>query len=237
MSDNPVLLPTGRYRHYKGRDYVVLGVARHSETEEALVVYRPDYGERGLWVRPLAMFTETVLVEGQDIPRFAYVGPETPVAVETAAVRIRDVHPDDDQRLFEFQLDPIANEQAAMLPRSAVEYFAHCEHIHRDENVVAKAILLGDQLVGCVSCFPANGQHFVGYRVGREYWGKGVATRALELLLQEVTIRPLQARVALINTPSIRVLQKCGFRPIWVQSSPADGHYLACDEVWFELAE
>ncbi|MCA9055093.1 MAG: DUF1653 domain-containing protein [Planctomycetaceae bacterium] len=66
----------GRYRHYKGRDYFVLGVARHSETDEPLVVYRPDYGDRGLWVRPLAMFHETVVVNGEELPRFQYVGPE-----------------------------------------------------------------------------------------------------------------------------------------------------------------
>ncbi|MGA1835968.1 DUF1653 domain-containing protein [Herbiconiux sp. 11R-BC] len=61
----------GRYRHYKGNDYEVIGVARHSETEEPLVVYRPLYGDGGLWVRPLAMFTETVEVSGAVVPRFA----------------------------------------------------------------------------------------------------------------------------------------------------------------------
>lgn len=61
----------GRYRHYKGNDYTVLGVARHSETLEELVVYRAEYGERGLWVRPAAMFGETVMVDGQSVPRFA----------------------------------------------------------------------------------------------------------------------------------------------------------------------
>ncbi len=61
----------GRYRHYKGNDYEVLGVATHSETHEALVVYRPLYGEGAWWVRPLAMFAETVLVNGQAQPRFA----------------------------------------------------------------------------------------------------------------------------------------------------------------------
>ena len=50
----------GRYRHYKGGEYIVLGTARHSETEEMLVVYRPEYGEKKLWVRPLAMFLEIV---------------------------------------------------------------------------------------------------------------------------------------------------------------------------------
>ena len=69
----------GRYHHYKGKDYEVLGVARHSETDERVVVYRPLYNDSGLWVRPLAMFTETVLVDGNQVPRFAYIGPtETP---------------------------------------------------------------------------------------------------------------------------------------------------------------
>jgi hypothetical protein len=61
----------GRYRHYKGSFYEVLGVARHSETEEELVVYRCLYGDDSLWVRPLAMFTEKVHVEGRPVPRFA----------------------------------------------------------------------------------------------------------------------------------------------------------------------
>jgi hypothetical protein len=63
----------GRYRHYKGQEYSVLGVARHSETEEELVVYRQEYGDRSLWVRPLAMFLETVQVAGQEVPRFRLV--------------------------------------------------------------------------------------------------------------------------------------------------------------------
>jgi len=75
MSDLPPLpeLAPGRYRHYKGRDYDVVGVARHSETFEPLVVYRPLYGEGALWVRPYTMFAETVEVDGADVPRFAPV--------------------------------------------------------------------------------------------------------------------------------------------------------------------
>ena len=67
-------LSPGRYRHYKGRAYEVLGVATHSETEERLVVYRPLYGEGALWVRPLAMFVEWVEVDGERRPRFAIEG-------------------------------------------------------------------------------------------------------------------------------------------------------------------
>lgn len=61
----------GRYRHYKGNQYEVIGTARHSETLEELVVYRALYGDHGLWVRPKAMFLETVSVAGRDVPRFA----------------------------------------------------------------------------------------------------------------------------------------------------------------------
>ncbi len=62
----------GRYRHYKGQEYEVIGSARHSETEEWLVVYRTCYGDGGLWVRPLAMFVEEVeLPDGRRVPRFA----------------------------------------------------------------------------------------------------------------------------------------------------------------------
>lgn len=67
----------GRYRHYKGNEYTVVGVARHSETHEELVVYRPEYGDGGLWVRPLAMFAETVTVGGREVPRFAFLGVES----------------------------------------------------------------------------------------------------------------------------------------------------------------
>lgn len=65
----------GHYRHYKGNDYTVLGIARHSETLEELVVYRAEHGDRGLWVRPAAMFVETVLVDGQSMPRFCRMEP------------------------------------------------------------------------------------------------------------------------------------------------------------------
>lgn len=64
------MITPGRYRHYKGHDYEVIGVARHSETEESFVVYRALYGERGLWVRPAAMFLDSVTVDGRSVLRF-----------------------------------------------------------------------------------------------------------------------------------------------------------------------
>ena len=64
----------GRYRHFKGKEYRVLGVALHSETLEKLVVYQALYGDGQLWVRPAAMWTETVERDGQTLPRFSYIG-------------------------------------------------------------------------------------------------------------------------------------------------------------------
>lgn len=72
--DNMEKLKPGRYRHFKGNEYELLGVAKHSETLEPMVVYRALYGEHGLWVRPAAMWTESVERDGYSGPRFTYIG-------------------------------------------------------------------------------------------------------------------------------------------------------------------
>jgi hypothetical protein len=72
-------VPPGRYRHFKGGLYEVLGVGRHTETEEEFVVYRALYGERGLWLRPKALFLEPATAGGAAVPRFQYLGPAEPV--------------------------------------------------------------------------------------------------------------------------------------------------------------
>ena len=69
-------IKTGKYRHFKGGEYEVLGIASHSETTEPMVVYRALYGEGGLWVRPAAMWNETVERDGKVFPRFTYLGDE-----------------------------------------------------------------------------------------------------------------------------------------------------------------
>lgn len=82
MSDHPlpplIETPPGRYRHYKGLLYEVVGTVRHSETLEAMTLYRALYGEQGLWVRPAAMFNEQVVIDGVRQPRFAPVPPSMP---------------------------------------------------------------------------------------------------------------------------------------------------------------
>ena len=73
MTSTTVVIPPGRYRHYKGNEYEVIGIAQHSETLEPMVVYRPLYGEGGLWVRPASMFAENVIIDGKTQPRFTRI--------------------------------------------------------------------------------------------------------------------------------------------------------------------
>ncbi|NQY65900.1 MAG: DUF1653 domain-containing protein [Alteromonadaceae bacterium] len=67
------MLKIGKYQHFKGNFYHVLHIAKHSETDEMMVVYQPDYGERGIWVRPLSMFDETIERDGKTLKRFTFV--------------------------------------------------------------------------------------------------------------------------------------------------------------------
>src|SRR3954447_9750172 len=102
---------------------------------------------------------------------------------------------------------------------------------------MAKVILLDGAVAGYTSCFRCDGQDHVGYWIGREHWGNGIATRALRLLLREVGTRPLYAHVATSNGASLRVLQKCGFVVERVQLSPASERYVACEEAILVLKE
>jgi cyclomaltodextrinase len=69
-------LPLGKYQHYKGKEYEVLGTAKHTETMESFVVYRALYGDRGTWIRPKSMFLESVSIDGKEVPRFKFIGNE-----------------------------------------------------------------------------------------------------------------------------------------------------------------
>lgn len=78
MSEIEPAIKKGKYRHFKGQLYEVIDLAHHSESQQPMVVYRALYGERGLWVRPLDMFLETIHRDGKDIQRFQYIGNESP---------------------------------------------------------------------------------------------------------------------------------------------------------------
>jgi RimJ/RimL family protein N-acetyltransferase len=152
-------------------------------------------------------------------------------------VRLRNLEGDDLPRMFQMQLDPESNRMAATIPRSAEAFHATWANSLGDPSVTAKAILLGEAMVGFVSCFGRDDQANVGYWISREYWGKGIASRALKLFLLEVPTRPLYAHVATSNGASLRVLQKCGFIIECVQLSAGSDRYRECEEAFLVLKD
>ncbi len=100
---------------------------------------------------------------------------------------------------------------AAFPARQSDAHFAHWARIMADETNILKTIVVDSQVAGNIVSWDQSGQREVGYWLGREYWGRGIATHALELLLTEIATRPLYAHVARHNLASRRVLEKCGF--------------------------
>ena len=126
-------------------------------------------------------------------------------------MQLRDVTESDLPIFFEHQRDPDANHMAAFAARDWDGFIGHWTKILGDETVITKTVLLDGQVAGNVVSWEQAGEREVGYWIGREHWGKGVATRALATFLGHVTGRPLHAHVAKHNIASIRVLEKCGF--------------------------
>lgn len=124
---------------------------------------------------------------------------------------LRDVTESDLPILFEQQLDPDATEMAAFPAREREAFMAHWARIMADDSVMLKTILFEGQVAGNILSFVQSGEREVGYWIGKEYWSKGIATRALAAFLDHVQTRPLYAHVAKHNIGSRRVLEKCGF--------------------------
>jgi RimJ/RimL family protein N-acetyltransferase len=124
---------------------------------------------------------------------------------------LRDVVESDLDTFFEHQCDPVANEMAIFPARDRESFDAHWGRILADDSVTNKTIVLEGEVAGNIACWRQEGRRFVGYWIGREFWGKGLATRALRELTVELSDRPLYAWVASSNVGSIRVLEKCGF--------------------------
>ena len=108
--------------------------------------------------------------------------------------------------LFEQQMDPEANRMAAFPARDREAFTAHWKKVLADAAVAKKTILFDGRVAGNIVSFQQLGRPLVGYWIGKEYWGRGIATRALSEFLNHVTARPLHARVAKHNRASIRVL-------------------------------
>jgi RimJ/RimL family protein N-acetyltransferase len=130
---------------------------------------------------------------------------------------LRDVVDDDIEVFFEQQNDAEAIRMAVWVPRERDAFFEHWRGILSNDELVAKTIVSGDEVAGNITSWPRDGKRFVGYWLGREFWGRGLATKALAELVAELD-RPLYAEVATTNVGSVRVLEKCGFTVVGTET-------------------
>ncbi|WP_153040631.1 GNAT family N-acetyltransferase [Actinoplanes sp. TFC3] len=147
------------------------------------------------------------------------------------SIRLRQVADSDLDVFFQHQSDPQATAMAAFPARDRATFDAHWAKIRPAPGVVMRTIDVGDQVAGYLTSWPGEGMRLLGYWVGREFWGRGVASRALALFVREIEDRPLGAHVAAHNGGSIRVLEKCGFRRVAQAPAAGDG----VEEVSFVL--
>ncbi|MEO1279338.1 MAG: GNAT family N-acetyltransferase [Planctomycetota bacterium] len=150
--------------------------------------------------------------------------------VQLHPVQVRDL-----ELLFEIQNDAQANAMAVANPRTREEFFEHWRRVLADPAVVARTIVMGGRVSGSISCFELDERTYVGYWIARESWGRGIATSALQLFLDEVEKRPLWARVAISNVASTRVLEKCGFVEHARMMSEVTPRFPACEESLMRL--
>ncbi len=127
---------------------------------------------------------------------------------------------------------------AMVKPRSRAAFDAIWTKFYSDSTsgipgMASKVVLVDQTVCGSIGCFPMEGLLCVGYSIARTHWGRGIATRALSLLLSEVPVRPIHARAAASNAASLSVLKKNGFRRTGSKLSPETDRYLACEEVSF----
>jgi RimJ/RimL family protein N-acetyltransferase len=137
-----------------------------------------------------------------------------------ACVTLRAVAEDDVAEFFAHQADPVANEMAAFPARERAAFDTHWRKIIADDAVWKRTIVVDGAVAGNVACYEQDGTWLVGYWLGRDFWGRGIATEALAAFVAIVPHRPLRAFVAKRNVGSIRVLEKCGFTVAGESRSP-----------------
>jgi RimJ/RimL family protein N-acetyltransferase len=155
-----------------------------------------------------------------------------------AVVALRPVEDGDLEALFEQMRDPEAVRMAAFTtedPDDRTAFDAHMARVRSSPDITMRAVTCNGRLAGTIASFPAEGQTEVTYWIDRAAWGNGIATRALALLLDLVTTRPLYARAASDNAGSLRVLQKCGFRATGTEKSFAAGRNENIEETILQL--
>lgn len=155
-----------------------------------------------------------------------------------AVVALRPVEDGDLDPLFEQMRDPQGVQMAAFTPEDPDDrnaFDAHMARVRSSPGITMRAVVYDGRLAGSIVSFPAGDQTEVTYWIDRALWGKGIATRALALLLELVPARPVHARAASDNAGSLRVLQKCGFRPVGTENSFAAGRRTEIEETILRL--
>jgi len=154
------------------------------------------------------------------------------------SISIREVEPADLESFYLHQLDPEAIRMAAFVAKDRKDkavFHAHWDKILKASQNINRTIVVGGQVAGHIACYPSEGHLEVTYWVGREFWGRGLATQALQRMLQLVGERPIFARAATDNLGSIRVLQKCGFKIIGTDKGFAHGRGEVTEEYILRL--
>lgn len=151
---------------------------------------------------------------------------------------LREVREADFEVFFEHQQDEGANYMAAFTspdPSNKEAFFEHWAKLLTNPNVLNRTIEVDGKVAGSMSCFEMFEQRQVGYWLGREFWGKGIATKALTEFLEQIEERPLYGRCVKDNLGSRRVLEKCGFALIGEERAYANGRGEDVDELIFKL--
>ncbi len=154
----------------------------------------------------------------------------------TTRVRLRDVVEDDLPIFYAHQLDPDATQMAAFPSRPRDAFMDHWARVLANTDNIHQTILMDGQVAGNILCYGPSDEREVGYWLGREYWGQGVATDALAQFLALVPTRPLYAHVVRHNVASRRVLEKCGFRVLREEMSLPDATGAPVEEFLLVLA-
>lgn len=157
--------------------------------------------------------------------------------VSPMSVRLRAVQQSDLPVFFRDQQNSEALKMAAIKPQASEAFYARWDQILKNPESITQTILFEETIAGSTSCFKAADEYCIGYWVSQSFWGRGIASAAVRLMLQQVPHRPLFAQVAETNLASIRVLIKNGFVITGTRNSPATDRYLACVEVLLELNE
>ncbi|MBZ0172237.1 MAG: GNAT family N-acetyltransferase [Phycisphaerales bacterium] len=159
----------------------------------------------------------------------------TPNSPRHTRIELRPVSRDDLDEFYAFETDPESAALAGVKPRGRVAFFAHWETIATDDTVVDRAILADGVVAGRVTRFERDGRAELGYWIGREFWGLGVAGRGVGLFLEAEPRRPLHAHVSAANPASIRVLERHGFVRTGQSDEPETERYRAGPVIAFRL--